>query len=472
MKNMSHDFEQLIAKAAEGNEYTLSNAERENMTRIVREYAAMKPLPRARSYSVSVSYGWFTFAHRPVAAALVLCVIFGSGVSYAAESALPGDALYAIKTYINEPARVALATSAEARAEVQIELAERRIEEAAVLAAEGRLDSETEDELAAAFESHAEAVAEHIAKADHADEGVSVELASRFENRLAAHESILLEVEGSDELAHSARLAVAIRAASEAAINLSAGTSLAIAFSATHDAPAAARGSAAPGAHGETAAHDASAMGAEPAMTMSITSAAAVDTVEVTAQRAKVAVTAPAQAPAIDAKTISRMKSAAEKSLRSAQKKFRSAKSLSAEARAQAEANLALADSLITEGAQHLEADADMEAFAAFKESLRVSEQANVYMKAAPTLEKARSRARNTRGVESRVESRGASQSTNVEVGPINATVTLPVEMDSGKTDSRNNQETPGKDEKPSEPDVDSGPPAEGEVKIKLDLSL
>lgn len=463
-------FEDTIKKAGEGSEYMLSDSERAHMTRVVREYAAMKPLPHTQSYSVSLSYSWFTFAHRPIAAALVLVMVFGSGVSYAAENALPGDALYTVKTYINEPTRVALATNAEAKAEVQIELAERRIEEAAILAAEGRLDEETEDDLAVAFESHAEAVAEHIAEADADDEGIKVELASRFENRLAAHENILLEVESSDEEGHSERLASAIRAASETAVNISIGNALAVTIAAAEDTSVMATSEeAAPDAAGSEA--------SEPtvAMTMSVASDTPAPEARTAKFTATLAVPAHVSVPAADAKSISRMKAAAEKSLKNAQKKFKSAKSLSAEARAQAEADLMLADSLMTEGSQHLEADADAEAYAAFKESFRVSEQTSVYIKAAPTLEKARSRGKNNRTnqeghVESRSDARPETKSEShdfdmtVEIAPAGATVTTPKETTKKKDESDDDQPESDKDGHEDETDV--------EAKIKLDLSL
>ncbi|MEK7098539.1 MAG: DUF5667 domain-containing protein, partial [Patescibacteria group bacterium] len=214
---MSQKFEKLIEKT--GSEYKLSDGERAKMSRVVREYMQfkpiVKPLREAPTYSISVSSSWFSFAHRPIAAALVLVLVFGSGVSYAAENALPGDALYSIKTYVNEPTRLALASGAEAKAEIQIEFAERRIEEATILAAEGRLDENTEGELAVAFESHAASAAEHMTAADEDDSSTSVELASRFETRLVAHEKILAEVEAGreeDDAPHTMRLADAIRA--------------------------------------------------------------------------------------------------------------------------------------------------------------------------------------------------------------------------------------------------------------------
>src|SRR6185503_11347499 len=72
--------------------------------------------------------------------------------------------------------------------------------------------------------------------------------------------------------------------------------------------------------------------------------------------------------PAPDAKQISRMKGGAERALKNAQKKLKSAKSLSSEARAEAEANLTIAGDLIKGGEDFSENDADGEAYASFQE--------------------------------------------------------------------------------------------------------
>lgn len=449
------NFEDTLKKMGEG--ISLSHDERAKMDRVIREYVAMKPLPQAHAHTPILSYSWFSFAHRPIAAALIVVMFFGTGVSYAAEDALPGDALYAVKTYINEPAKVALATNAEAKAEVQIELAERRIEEAAILAAEGRLDSETEDALAVAFESHAAAVAENLAEADKEDDSASTELASRFENRLAAHENILLEVESDDGSVHTSRLADAIRTASEEAITLSLGTVLAIA---TADSAAAQEATA------NAAAEIDSSEGATMMMTMSVTGDAPVVTPEPDARSAKMAVAiadqAPTQMTPPDAKKIARMQAAAERSLKNAQKKFKSTKSLSSEAQARAEADFALAESLIQDGSAYLAADADADAFIAFKESLRITEQASVYMKAAPTLEKARSRARSIRtDIENAV--RGQNQ-IDAAVGPVEVEVLLPQSNEEPVHEDGSNEDT-------THGQSDSTP-TQGGVNIQLDLSL
>lgn len=66
------------------------------------------------------------------------------GTAWAAEGALPGDALYTWKTRVNEPARLAILPTPVARAEWSVELISRRLNEAEALAASGQLDENTQ----------------------------------------------------------------------------------------------------------------------------------------------------------------------------------------------------------------------------------------------------------------------------------------------------------------------------------------
>lgn len=74
-------------------------------------------------------------------AAIVLVAVFlfgGAGITaYAAQSALPGDALYSVKTGV-EQTRVSLAGDAADRAQLSLAFAERRLDEIARLIANGR----------------------------------------------------------------------------------------------------------------------------------------------------------------------------------------------------------------------------------------------------------------------------------------------------------------------------------------------
>src|SRR3989344_3616455 len=52
-----------------------------------------------------------------VIASLVIALMLGGGVSFAAEGSLPGDALYPVKVSVNEEVRGAITVGAEAKAE-------------------------------------------------------------------------------------------------------------------------------------------------------------------------------------------------------------------------------------------------------------------------------------------------------------------------------------------------------------------
>jgi hypothetical protein len=97
----------------------------------------------------------FQFSRVVVPLSVVLVVLVGSGTAYAAQGALPGSPLYAVKINIDEPVRIALATTPEAKAAVNAAIAQSRLEEAQELEAQGRLDATTTQELERNFDEHA-----------------------------------------------------------------------------------------------------------------------------------------------------------------------------------------------------------------------------------------------------------------------------------------------------------------------------
>lgn len=140
------------------------------------------------------------------AAPLVLSIllVFG-GVAYAAESALPGNMLYAVKLGVNERVREALARSPEAKAAWHVEAAERRAEEAAVLASREALSASIKEELAARLEAHvekAEALAEGLRAVD---EEKAEAIVSRLSFGLEAHSAILARLSRDGEDSESRR---------------------------------------------------------------------------------------------------------------------------------------------------------------------------------------------------------------------------------------------------------------------------
>lgn len=97
-----------------------------------------------------------------VAIGLIAAVVLGGGTSLVASQALPGDMLYGVKLGVNENIEGAFALSDEARADWNIKAAERRLNEAAQVAAKGELSADAKADLEANFDDHVENVAAAI----------------------------------------------------------------------------------------------------------------------------------------------------------------------------------------------------------------------------------------------------------------------------------------------------------------------
>ena len=131
----------------------------------------------------------------------ILLAIYG-GVSYGAESSLPGDSLYPIKTDINERVTGWIALSAEAELEHHASLAIRRLEEAEKLKAEGRLDAELKSRLEGEFREHVKAADEEMDSLEEKGESEKASsVRTKIKSSVSAKGSILgiTEVEVEDE---------------------------------------------------------------------------------------------------------------------------------------------------------------------------------------------------------------------------------------------------------------------------------
>ena len=167
--------------------------------------------PHARVVS---PYWWFSpkFAG-PMAA--ILLVGLGGGTAYAAQDALPGNPLYAVKVHVNENIQTALATTPEAKAAVNTQLAQERLQEAEELAAQGNLDATTSLQLAQNFDEHAAAaqtIADNLASQDP---DAAAQLNASLNSSLEAHDAILSELSASSTSTStkedSDALAIAVR---------------------------------------------------------------------------------------------------------------------------------------------------------------------------------------------------------------------------------------------------------------------
>jgi len=117
-----------------------------------------------------------------IAALMAVSVLFGGGAAaaYASQDALPGDALYPVKTVV-EQAELTFTTDPVTKAELHLEFAQERVAEMQALAAEGQLDR---------IPDVAVNMQEHLQKA----EAISRQLAQQGQSDAAARVAVMSQV--------------------------------------------------------------------------------------------------------------------------------------------------------------------------------------------------------------------------------------------------------------------------------------
>ena len=176
----------------------LSESEKAIVRSRIAEFISFNPIrgeahiPKERTY-ISI----FEVGHFAKASALVLIfavVVAGSGVSYAASSALPGQALYNIKVNVNEKIEGGLAFSSGTKVAIESKKVERRLEEAQALVKNNKLSTENKELLQKKIEEHIEELEEKIddLKKD-GDYALVLETTGKLAPVLEIHKDILIE---------------------------------------------------------------------------------------------------------------------------------------------------------------------------------------------------------------------------------------------------------------------------------------
>lgn len=130
-----------------------------------------------------------------IAIAVVLALMVGGGVSLAAQSSVPGDSLYSVKTGINENVASAFAFSHEAEANLQARLVDERFEEAEELALRGELNAEASVELQERIRAHYDRATEEIrAVENNGDVEAAAEISASFADSMNEHQNMLAEI--------------------------------------------------------------------------------------------------------------------------------------------------------------------------------------------------------------------------------------------------------------------------------------
>jgi hypothetical protein len=128
----------------------------------------------------------------PAFLAAPLALAIGTGVVFAAQSALPGNPLYGLKINVIEQVQTGLAVSNYQKAKLDIVFVDRRLLEAEALAEQNKLTGELKHELYLHFEEKSAELMKEIdsLKNDHDDAAVT-ELNSSFDQTLQLHDKII-----------------------------------------------------------------------------------------------------------------------------------------------------------------------------------------------------------------------------------------------------------------------------------------
>lgn len=125
-------------------------------------------------------------------------LLIGSSVSFASENAVPGDLLYPVKIHINEQVRGFVAVTPKAKAEWEVHLVERRLEEVEKLAVTPNVPIELQQIAEQNLASYTKEVKNRIAKfEEEKDSEDAIGTASDLSNILSIHEQILTEMSTS-----------------------------------------------------------------------------------------------------------------------------------------------------------------------------------------------------------------------------------------------------------------------------------
>ncbi len=305
------------------------------------------------------------FNPMPILASLVIMVLLGGGVSFAAENSLPGNTLYPVKVKFNEEVRGVLSFGEESKTEWEARRVERRLEEAAELAASGALSSDVSAKIEENFEEHARRVEDRIARFEAENKIMAAaDLASKFETSLRVHDQIL------ERLALSGLIPAAqFKAQMEAIATTSTGT----ATGAT-----------------TTFAADLRAAGIS-----SIKIKVKQHLSDVSAKRIKfdeeirIRVRGDNDEIRVETKTAAEGKIGAAKNVIASVKSFikKQKDKLGAEAAADAEARITVAEGLVAQAEARAAADAHGEAFNLANEAIRVAQAARVLVNASTELD-------------------------------------------------------------------------------------
>lgn len=177
----------------------LSQHERENM----RKRLLLRMEQFTGQQSVASPYVHHSFILRPlqsVALALVVIISGGSGLVFASQDTLPGDALYNFKVNVVEEVVALQKRTPEAKAKHAIDRAALRLDETTELALAGKLDESAKKSISAHIKQHTDEARKYSDHTKQDNLQLELQLAAQLESSLSSRTELLTEIKVEKEL--------------------------------------------------------------------------------------------------------------------------------------------------------------------------------------------------------------------------------------------------------------------------------
>lgn len=200
-----HHMSDMIKKSfEEAKKVALTKAEKAHVRKELLSFMQKNPVREIERFRLPLwrlhNPFYFLTPQRMPIITLILVLVMSFGTAFAAESSLPGDALYPFKIHVNEEVEAWFALSDKAKAELQSDLSARRLEESEKLASSAELNADLKSSIASNFAAHADLLKESIAKLQADNESdLASDISSHFEASLRAHAKVLASLRSNAE---------------------------------------------------------------------------------------------------------------------------------------------------------------------------------------------------------------------------------------------------------------------------------
>lgn len=192
-------MENIIKQLEKGAQHTrLSATEKVAMRSALVRHMQVSPvknesLQSKKSYGILSPLQINTLRNKKTMPILVILgLLMGGSASFAAETTVPGDVLYPVKVHVNESVRGAVTVSPTAKAEWEIHLVERRLEEVEKLATRPNAAPQAQEQAQENLVKYTKHVEDRIAKFEEKEDGDhAIKVASDLSNVLASYEQLL-----------------------------------------------------------------------------------------------------------------------------------------------------------------------------------------------------------------------------------------------------------------------------------------